>query len=182
MTHPTFLKPIPQPSPVVPKPEKPKTVDTYVLVCIQALQYKPALVMVNKTRPAHLKGMFNLPGGKVEAGEQVEAAAIREVREETGLSFAKLQYKGVISRPDVGSYIHCFHTFVEPHAELYAPADEPERPFWADWEVMRAKKLLVPSLRVVVPLILAGDGGWLLSIHDSPVDERREVYEVFFNN
>jgi mutator protein MutT len=37
-----------------------------------------------ETHP-HFPGHLDLPGGEVEAGEQVDQAVVREVREETGL-------------------------------------------------------------------------------------------------
>jgi 8-oxo-dGTP diphosphatase len=42
---------------------------------------------------------WNLPGGGMEAGETVEEAMIREVREETGLEVAVERLVGVYSKP-----------------------------------------------------------------------------------
>lgn len=45
-------------------------------------------------------GLWDLPGGRVEVGEDVEAAARRELREETNLHAAELSLLGVFSGPD----------------------------------------------------------------------------------
>ncbi|MDQ6834354.1 MAG: NUDIX hydrolase [Chloroflexota bacterium] len=44
-------------------------------------------------------GIWCLPGGGVDAGESVTHAAIREVREETGLDVHLTQVVGIYSRP-----------------------------------------------------------------------------------
>lgn len=43
-------------------------------------------LLVRKNRPEHLAGKWNPPGGKIESRETPLVAAIREVREETGIS------------------------------------------------------------------------------------------------
>jgi len=45
-------------------------------------------------------GQYALPGGFVEAGETVEAACARELKEETSLEVRNLRLIGVYSRPD----------------------------------------------------------------------------------
>jgi 8-oxo-dGTP diphosphatase len=42
------------------------------------------LLAARRSHPPALAGLWELPGGKVEPGEEVEAAAVREIEEELG--------------------------------------------------------------------------------------------------
>ncbi|MEO7822737.1 MAG: NUDIX domain-containing protein, partial [Gemmatimonadaceae bacterium] len=103
--------------------------------------------------------------GRIEPGEQPEHAAVREVREETGLDIARLY--NVCVQP---FYLHHTHTvelavtfaaFVDPAAELTLGAEH-ARSEWLEPE--RALKRFVwprerAALRDVLLLLQRGDAG-----------------------
>jgi 8-oxo-dGTP diphosphatase len=55
------------------------------IVVAGALIVDRALLVAQRARPPELAGLWELPGGKVAAGESDEAALTRELREELGV-------------------------------------------------------------------------------------------------
>ncbi len=67
------------------------TVDAIIII-------EEKIVLVRRKNPP-FEGSHALPGGFVDHGETVEAAAIREVEEETGLRTSIIRLLGVYSDP-----------------------------------------------------------------------------------
>ncbi len=60
--------------------------------------YEGKIVLIRRKNPPY-QNHFALPGGFVEVGETVEAAVVREAKEETGLDIELLKLAGVYSDP-----------------------------------------------------------------------------------
>lgn len=69
------------------------------------------------------KDQWSLPGGKIEHGEFIDQAALREIKEETGLAFKRVSYLGmvcelVLPAPDAKPlYQHLVYVFKAQSSE-----------------------------------------------------------------
>lgn len=76
-----------------------KRIVTPLLAADAVILIAGGIVLIKRRNPP-FAGCYALPGGFVEVGETVEAAAIREAREETGLNIELLGLVGIYSNPD----------------------------------------------------------------------------------
>jgi 8-oxo-dGTP diphosphatase len=119
------------------------------------------LLVHRNRRPgdAHF-GKYNGLGGKLEAGEDVVAGMIREVREEAGIDCDRLVLRGTISWPGFGKHGEDWFGFIfRVDAWQGEPfADNPEGTLaWI--EIARILELpLWEGDRFFLPLVFAQDG------------------------
>ena len=62
------------------------------LVVGAVVQHSGSVLLLKRPADDFMGGIFELPSGKVEAGESLDVALIREAKEETGLDVSAIQH------------------------------------------------------------------------------------------
>jgi 8-oxo-dGTP diphosphatase len=67
--------------------------------CIIVVNKDQSKVLLGKRKNAVRSRMWGMPGGKVEVGEKLKEAAIREVEEETGIGVVTIDFVTTVKKP-----------------------------------------------------------------------------------
>ena len=79
-----------------------------IVVSAAVIEKDDAFLLTRRAEAAHLGGLWEFPGGKVEHGESVEDSLVREIREELGCDVT-------VGRPLLITH----HTYTDLHVELH---------------------------------------------------------------
>ena len=138
----------------------------YVLV-LPKKAYLNDILLVLKDKPAWQKNKLNLVGGKMETGEIPEIAAVRELKEETGLDgydmhiCGKMVGKAGNTIDNEDWIVWCLRCNLKgDNFELKPRKEETETVAWYKfWDDER----LMPNLKVIIPLLMMDIKGWTMT-------------------
>jgi 8-oxo-dGTP diphosphatase len=112
------------------------------------------VLLVRRKYPP-FQGHFALPGGFVEVGETTDAAALRELLEETGMEGAAVGLVGVYSDParDPRHHVIGIVYLVQATSDALHPGDDAEAAeFVSEWERQKLafdhRNVIADALRV----------------------------------
>lgn len=107
---------------------------------------KNSKILLGLRKNSHGENTWAFPGGHLEFGESPESTAIREVKEETGLSISQPRFVQITNDVFIHEDKHYVTIFVE--AEIYdgepqvIESDKCQAWRWFDWDDMPANLFL----------------------------------------
>ncbi len=112
------------------------------------------VLLIRRGKPPR-KGELSIPGGAQAVGETVRQAAIREVREETGLSISLSGLIDVVDivRPDASGKIRYHYTLIDFAAEWESgeavAASDAAEAFWTPIATINSLNLWSETVRII---------------------------------
>jgi ADP-ribose pyrophosphatase YjhB (NUDIX family) len=101
---------------------------TRIHLCTGILEHAGRILLVASRYPNHTEPLWNLPGGRQEAGESFAEAVVREFREETSLTIRPLALAYVAESYDAKGATHftniAFHVEAHDFARRYFRFDD----------------------------------------------------------
>ena len=113
-------------------------------------------VVVTKYKKGNKKeGYYDIPGGKIEEGENPKQTAIREMKEETGINIQNLKYKGImtIEYPD---RMFIFDTYISKEYEGEPQEFEENTSEWIDIDELLKKEKILSNIILLDKFLIKG--------------------------
>lgn len=115
---------------------------------VKCLLIENEKIVITKYLKGKKKGYYDIPGGKIEDGEKLEEAAIREMKEETGMSVSNLIKKGIfeVEYPDRKFY---FDVFLAKKYEGVPQNFEENTSEWINIEELLNKEKILSNILIL---------------------------------
>ncbi len=154
-------------------------VDKPIRKAVRCYLIKDNKVVVTKYKQGNKKeGYYDIPGGKIEEGENPEQTAIREMKEETGLKVGNLKYKGnmIIEYPN---RIFDFDVFVTNESEGETQEFKENTSEWIDIKELLQKEKILSNIMILDRFFIKGliDDKYNFKMHIQ-VDEKENILDV----
>lgn len=128
--------------------------------------FKDGKFLMGKRVGAHGSGSWSVPGGWLEYAESFQDAAIREVKEETGLTITNVRFGALTNNIFADEQIHSLTvwmtsdwdsgmpTILEPDKfveQRWVSFDELPEPLFLPWQELLASEFIEPLRRYAHP-------------------------------
>jgi len=111
----------------VPSDEKP-------VIAVGAIVVRDGKLLMVRRRHDPGKGLWSVPGGRLEHGEYITQAVAREVKEETGLDVAVRELLGILEVPGSPHYVILDHVASYDGDADPVPGDDVDDVAWVAFE------------------------------------------------
>jgi len=134
------------------------------------------VLLIHRTKEDWQKGLFNLPGGHIEDGETPIQAAVRELKEETGLVADEIdstilgELKGIFGSVIV---VHCLYMgWKNREALTHCNEGKIVQMQFCDAQY---DPRLIANLQLIIPLCQACLTGWVITQGDTPSELQTQL-------
>ena len=139
-------------SPTAPKKERP------LAIVIAGVVQNNQILLLQRAKEPYL-GLWSLPGGKIEKGEQIAEAAKREVMEETGIDCAFEKHLGIVSEflEENGNMSEHFLIHVcrlAPKTNAVTSSNEGKAQLHSLYSLAQLKNSIIPSDYLMIEKLL----------------------------